>query len=111
MGCALQIGAFALMMGFVYFFMLRPENKRRKEHEEMIRSLRKGTKVRTTGGILGEVVTVNDDEVVLQVADKVRINVLRTNVSTVESARKAEGEKKKDEPSKKGESEGTRDEA
>lgn len=100
-GCAMQAGLFAVMMLVFYFFLIRPEQKRRKEHEEMIRSLRKGTKVRTTGGILGEVVTVNDDEVILQVADRVRINVLRAHVATIESARKAEPDKKKDEAEKK----------
>ncbi|HJL15054.1 MAG TPA: preprotein translocase subunit YajC [Sandaracinaceae bacterium LLY-WYZ-13_1] len=88
----MQAGLFAVMMIVFYFFLLRPEQKRRKEHEELLKSLRKGTKVRTTGGILGEVVTVNEDEVVLQVADKVRVNVLRAHISTVESARKAQAE-------------------
>lgn len=88
MGCAMQAGLFGVMMVVFYFFLLRPERKRREEHEELINSIRKGTKVRTSGGILGEVVTVNDDELVLQIADRVRINVLRSNVSTVESARK-----------------------
>ncbi|MFK7988749.1 MAG: preprotein translocase subunit YajC [Sandaracinaceae bacterium] len=88
MGCAMQAGLFGVMMVVFYFFLLRPERKRREEHEELINSLRKGTKVRTSGGILGEVVTVNDDELVLQIADRVRINVLRSNVSTVESVRK-----------------------
>ena len=56
----------------------------------MLRSLRKGTKVRTSGGLLGEVVAVlENDEVLLQLADRVRVNVLRSNISAVESARKA----------------------
>lgn len=129
MGCGLQIGMFAVMMLVFYFVLLRPEQKRRREHEEMVKSLRKGTKVRTTGGILGEVVTVNDDEVILQIADRVRINVLRAHVTAVIDAKKAEAEKaddkkaeaasdkkkdkhadkKKDEP--EGESDEARDEA
>lgn len=131
MGCGLQIGMFAVMMLVFYFVLLRPEQKRRREHEELIKSLRKGSKVRTTGGILGEVVTVNDDEVILQIADRVRINILRAHVTAVVDAKKAEGDKpaekadadkkadasdkkkskKKDEPEAKGESDDARDEA
>jgi preprotein translocase subunit YajC len=124
MGCAMQAGLFAVMMLVFYFFLLRPEQKRRREHEDLLKSLRKGTKVRTSGGILGEVITVTDDEVVLSIADRVRVNVLRANIASVESARKAGAEdkkaddkkaddkKKKDEPSaKKSESDEARDEA
>ena len=107
MGCAMQAGLFGVMMVVFYFFLLRPEQKRRREHEELMKSLRKGTKVRTTGGLLGEVVTVSDDEVVLQIADRVRVNVLRSAVTTIESARKAAGDdattkkaSEKDEPEK-----------
>lgn len=89
MGCAMQIGLFGLMLVVFYFFLLRPEQKRRREHDEMMKALQKGTKVRTSGGILGEVVSVTDDEVVLQIADKVRVNVLRAHVANVESVRKA----------------------
>lgn len=103
MGCAMQAGLFAVMMAVFYFFLLRPEQKRRREHEEMIKSLRKGTKVRTTGGILGEVVSVTEDEVILQIADRVRINVLRTHIATVESARKAEADKAQKKDDKKDE--------
>ena len=55
----------------------------------MLSSIRKGTKVRTAGGILGEVISVNEGEVVLQIAKNVRINILRANIATVESARVA----------------------
>ena len=88
-------------MVFFYFFLIRPEQKRRKEHEEMLSAIVKGTEVRTTGGLLGTVVTVGDDHVILQIADKTRVNVLRSNIQTVESLRQAEaakgGGKSKDE--------------
>ena len=100
----MQAGIFALMFVVFYFFLIRPEQKRRKEHEQMLQQIKKGTKVRTTGGILGEVVSLGEDDLVLQVADKVRINVLRSNIATVEEARKAEAEARKGddkEPEKK----------
>lgn len=88
--CAMNAGLFALVMVFFYFFLIRPEQKRRKEHEEMLAAITKGSEVRTTGGILGTVVTVADDHVILQIADKTRVNVLRSNIQTVESSRKAD---------------------
>ena len=118
-GCAMQAGLFAVMMLIFYFFLLRPEQKRRREHEEMLRSIRKGTKVRTTGGLLGEVVTIDDDEVIIQIADRVRVNVLRSHIAAVEAARKAQGqrpagksaEKKDESQAKRESSDDARDEA
>lgn len=90
----------AVMMLVMYFVMIRPENKRRQEAEDMLKSLRKGTKVRTTGGILGEIISIDEREAVLQVADKVRINVLRGNIVGVEGVKpeekKAEDKKSDD---------------
>lgn len=85
----------AVMMLVMYFVMIRPENKRRQEAEDMLKSLRKGAKVRTTGGILGEIVSIDEREAVLQVADKVRINVLRGNIVGIEGVKPEE--KKADE--------------
>jgi len=81
--CAMQAGLMAVMLVVFYFFLLRPEQKRRKEQEEMLKSIRKGTEVRTTGGLLGEVVSVKEDEVVLQIAKGTRVNVLRSAIATV----------------------------
>lgn len=87
----MTIAMVGVMLFVFYFFLIRPENQRRQKHEEMVASLRKGTKVRTSGGILGEVVSVNGEELVLKIADKVRINVLANNVSVLETDRKAQG--------------------
>lgn len=87
--CAMQGGLMLVMLVVFYFFMIRPEQKRRKEQEEMLSSIRKGTKVRTAGGILGEVVSVNEGEVILQIAKNVRVNILRSNIATVEADKAA----------------------
>lgn len=92
-GCAMQVGMFAVLMLVMWFFMMRPEEKRRKEHQAMLAALRKGVKVRTQGGLLGEVVSLGEDDVVIQVADRVRINVLRSHISTLEEARIAQARK------------------
>ncbi|MGF1466514.1 MAG: preprotein translocase subunit YajC [Sandaracinaceae bacterium] len=89
MSCYLTAGFMALAFAFFYFVLLRPENKRREEQESFLKSLRKGMKVRTSGGLLGEIVSVNEDEVVLQLADRVRVNVLLANIASSETARKA----------------------
>jgi preprotein translocase subunit YajC len=93
-GCVLQAGMFALILMMTYFLMIRPEQKRREETEKLLKSLRKGMKVRTTGGILGEIVSMTDHEVILAVADKVRINVLRSHVVSVEPEKRESGEPK-----------------
>lgn len=61
------------ILGIFWFVMIGPERKRKKQREEMLGGLRKGTKVMTTGGLYGTVVEVKDDVVSLQVADGVRL--------------------------------------
>lgn len=72
----------AVIFGVFYFLLLRPQQKRQKEIDAMLKALRKGDKVRTSGGIRGEIVELSDTEVTLLVADKVKINVLRSHIST-----------------------------
>ena len=98
MPCAVQGGLMAVMLLVMYFVMIRPENKRRQEAEDMQKGLRIGAKVRTTGGILGEIIKIDEREAVLEVSPKVRINVLRANVVGVEGALV-----KTEEPAKKAE--------
>ena len=75
------VGMFAVM----YFLMIRPQQKRAKETEEMLKSLKKGALVRTTGGIRGEIFDINDRDAVLIIADKVKINVLRAHIAGPET--------------------------
>ncbi|MFW6056750.1 MAG: preprotein translocase subunit YajC [Chloroflexota bacterium] len=57
---------FILMFGAMYFFTIRPQRKRQKEQEEMLMSLKKGSKVITSGGIYGVVDMIDDTSVVLK---------------------------------------------
>ena len=75
----LPIGMFAI----IYFLMIRPQQKRQKEHKAMLSALGKGDQVVTSGGIHGTVVGIKDDIVVLRVDDNVKIEVSRANVSGV----------------------------
>ena len=72
-----------LIIGIMYFLMIRPQQKRMKEHREMVAGLRRGDSVVTSGGILGKVTKVDENEVQVEVADGVRIRVLRSTVSEV----------------------------
>lgn len=71
-----------MMFGIFYFMLIRPQQKRQKETDDMLKSLRKGDKVRTSGGIRGEILDLNDTDVTLLIADKVKINILRSHVGS-----------------------------
>ena len=82
-----------VMIGIFYFMMIRPENKRKKEAEEMRSSLKNGDKVTTIGGITGTVVNVKDDKFVIETgADQVRIEFHKWALSTNDSAAEAKKE-------------------
>lgn len=81
-----MIGTMVLMFVVLYLVSIRPQQKKQKELERLLKGLKKGQKVRTTGGLRGEIVDFKSeagDEVVLLIADKVKINVLRSHVAGV----------------------------
>jgi preprotein translocase subunit YajC len=80
-GFELQLPILALMFGLFYFLMIRPQQKRQRETDQMLKALKRGDIVRTSGGIRGEVTSLTDSEVVLLIDDKVKINVLRSHVA------------------------------
>ena len=86
-----------LVFAVMYFVMIRPENKRKKEAEQMRSSLKNGDMVTTIGGIVGKVVDVKEDKFVLETsADRVRIEFAKWALSTNETAaeaKKAEAKK------------------
>ena len=87
----------AIVFAVFYFMMIRPENKRKKETEEMRSSIRTGDQVTTIGGIIGTVVDVKEDKLVLETsADRVRIEFAKWGISSNDTAAKrAEDEAKK----------------
>jgi len=81
-----QFGLMVLMMVVFYLVLIRPQQKKQKELDRLLKGLKKGQKVRTSGGIRGEIVEFKSDvgdEVVLLIADRVKINILRAHVSGV----------------------------
>ncbi len=90
------------MFAIMYFMMIRPENKRKKEAEEMRSSIRKGDSITTIGGIIGTVVDVKENNIVIETsADQVRMELAKWAVSSNETAaEKAKAEAKKAEEAK-----------
>ena len=64
--------------------IIRPQQKKQKEHQRMVDSLRKGDKVVTNGGIFGTIVKVGDDRLTLEIASKIQIQLERHQVSRMD---------------------------
>ena len=76
-----------IMIAVFYFMLIRPENKRKKEAEQMRSSVKKGDKITTIGGIVGTVVDVKENNIVIETsADQVRIELAKWALSTNETA-------------------------
>lgn len=73
-------GGFALIF---YFLIWRPQSKRAKEHKELMSSLNKGDEVMTNGGILGKLTKVDDNYIVLQIADNVEIKLQKSAITAI----------------------------
>ena len=85
---------FALIFVIMYFLILRPQQKRAKQHTEMVKNVRRGDTVITNGGLIGKVTKViDDDQIEIEIADDVRIRQMRQMVTDV----RAKGEPVKDE--------------
>jgi preprotein translocase subunit YajC len=80
-----------LVMVIFYFLLIRPQQKRAKQHREMLAALRRGDKVVTNGGITGTIVKVVDDldTVEVEIAKDVKVNVVRTMIAEVRSKTEA----------------------
>ena len=84
------------MLGIFYFLLIRPENKRKKEAEQMRSSVKNGDEITTIGGIVGKVVNVKEDKFVIETgADQVRIELAKWALSTNETAAAAAKEEAK----------------
>jgi len=80
----LQLMPFILIFAIMYFLIIRPQQKRLKAHREMVAGVKRGDTVVTAGGLVGKVVSVvDDDEIRVEVADGVRVSVVRHTLSEV----------------------------
>ena len=81
-----QLLPFALIFVIMYFLILRPQQKRVKSHQEMVKNVRRGDTVVTNGGLIGRVAKVVDDnEIEIEIADDVRVRQSRGMIAEVRS--------------------------
>ncbi len=85
-GFLFSIMPFVLIFVIMYFLVIRPQQRRLKTHRDMIGNLRRGDTIVTTGGIIGKVTKVVDDnEIELQIADNVKVRAARSMIADVRS--------------------------
>jgi preprotein translocase subunit YajC len=93
-GILMSLLPFILIFVIMYFLILRPQQKRVKQHQDMVKNVRRGDTVVTNGGLVGKVTKViDDDQIEIEIADDVRIRQMRQMLSEV----RARGEPVKDE--------------
>ena len=89
----MQLAPFAIILVIMYFLILRPQQKRAKAHQEMIKAVRRGDTVITSGGFIGKVTKVVDDnEIEVELAPDTRVRLVRAMIGEV----RAKGEPAKD---------------
>ncbi len=93
-GMLMSLLPFVLIFVIMYFLILRPQQKRVKAHQELVKNVRRGDTVITNGGLVGKVTkVVDDDQIEIEIADNVRIRQVRGMISDV----RAKGEPVKEE--------------
>ena len=70
-----------LMFAVFYFILIRPANKQRREHQNLLNALKKDDQIVTTGGIYGKIVSIEEKIATIEIADKVKIKILRDRIS------------------------------
>jgi len=82
-----QFAPIILIFVVIYFIMLRPQRKQQKAHQEMLDHLQRGDEVITQSGILGRITAISDNKttVTLEIADKVKIKMLRSHVTSLKN--------------------------
>ncbi len=82
-GMMSMLTLFAPMFLVIYFFIIRPQNKKMKEHKKILDQVKSGDEIVTASGIFGTVTGVTDTVVTVEIADKVRIKMLKGQVASV----------------------------
>jgi preprotein translocase subunit YajC len=101
-----------LMIGIFYFLVLMPMRKQEKERKQRLAELKRGDQIVLTGGMLGRISRIEDDIAIVEIADKVKVRVLKKDITDLESNARADAKakdkdgKKDDKDSKKDDTEG-----
>jgi len=73
-----------LMFAIFYFLLIRPQQKKQKQHRQMLGDLKKGDRVITSGGLYGRVTGITETVVTLEISEKVRVKVGRGNIAGIQ---------------------------
>ncbi|MGH7794122.1 MAG: preprotein translocase subunit YajC [Candidatus Binatia bacterium] len=95
-GPLVTILPFILIFVIMYFMVIRPQQKKAREHQDMLRKLKRNDEVMTSGGIYGKVIDLKETVVTVEVAPNVRIRVHRPQIATVLTGEKTAAKEGKD---------------
>ncbi|MBI3418954.1 MAG: preprotein translocase subunit YajC [Proteobacteria bacterium] len=95
-GALMQFVPLFLIFGVFYFFLIRPQQKKYEQHKTMVEGLRRGDRVVTGGGFIGTVVKVEGDEAVVEIADGVKVTVVKSTITQVNAKTEPDASPKKD---------------
>lgn len=87
----LQFVPLIAIFAIFYFLVIAPSRKRQKALQATVEALKKGDKVITSGGLFGEVVSVDKSTIVMKIADNVRVKILKSNISGMQGDASTEG--------------------
>lgn len=74
-----------LMFAIFYFLLIRPQQKKAKQHKQLLSSIKKGDRIMSSGGLYGVITGLADDVVTIEIAPKVRVKIARASISGVMS--------------------------
>jgi len=86
MGLLASLLPLVLIIAVFYFLLIRPQQKRAKEHRQMLENLKRGDRVITVGGVYGVVESVNPNTVVLKIAEGVKVKFSKQSVAAIRPA-------------------------
>lgn len=95
------VGMMVALFAIFYFLLIRPQQKRAREHKEMVMQVRRGDRVVTAGGLVGKIAKVGDDEVMIDLADGVRVTAIKATLQDVRSKPKPKAANDSDSKAKK----------
>ena len=78
-----SFGPFILIIVVMYFLLFRSQQKKNKERQRMLESMRVGDKILTNGGLIGIISTIKEQKILLKIADNVKVEIMRSSVSGV----------------------------
>ena len=70
-----------LIFAIMYFLLIRPQQKKMKDHQEMLKNLKRGDQIISNGGLVGKITGLTEKMVTLEVAEKIRVRVLRSHIA------------------------------